>query len=140
MSDGAAEGTSKSFVRWEEPDILFTAYIGAISGGDMRELIDEGRRIYADKPFFFSILDMSGLRSVSGDARTLARDEGRDLKMRAAAIFGASYHLRVLAVLVDKATKLLYRERAAYRIAFFGSEAEARAFVDEQRVLLSPRA
>ncbi|XYI00998.1 hypothetical protein ACMHYB_15100 [Sorangium sp. So ce1128] len=100
----------------------------------------KGGRSTRTSPFFFSILDVSGLRTLSGEARALARDETRNLKMRAAAVFGASYHIRVLSALIQKAAKLLYGDRAGYTVAFFGTEAEARAFVDEQRLLLSPRA
>lgn len=79
----------------------------------------------------FGLIDMSRVGTISPEARLIARAEAGHLPLRGTAVFGASFHHRVIALLANKAATLLKKDHQP--IAFFATEAEARAWIDERR-------
>jgi hypothetical protein len=124
MDEGHPLG--QSYVAWEPPDIVSVAFIGDVSGDEMRRILAEGKQILADKPYAFCLADLSRLASMSSEARVAGRDGGLFAQMRGTATFGASFHIRVITMLVTRARNFLWGERDN-TIELFASEAEARA-------------
>lgn len=123
-------------IRTEPPDAYFVAFVGDISEdvllSKMREL-----RVYTEgKPYVLAINDLTKMRSITAAARNLAVEEGKHLPLRGTAIVGASFQLRVLATLANKALSLLSK-KGDYETRFFDTEAEARAWINERRRALS---
>lgn len=128
----ASQSPGSSFVQWVPPDILYSTFIGDISSEEMRRLMSEGVAFTKDRPGTFGMLNIARLHEVSPEARAVARELAHDVRIRASAIIGASFHHRVLAMLINKATSLLNPARAR-PVRFFNSEAEAFAWFDELR-------
>jgi hypothetical protein len=129
MSEGQRD--RRSTVVFEPPDIVSWTFVGDLEIDLMRELYDEQVRIAKDKPYVFSLVDVTRLGSVSSEARTeAARQQGSNVQ--GLAYIGASFHHRVLATLVTKATRLLNRS-GDYPMRFFATKAEALAWFAERR-------
>jgi hypothetical protein len=120
-----------SFHRWEDPDVTFLAIIGDLSRPEMRRILDETNASAKGKPYIFGLIDMSRVGTISPEARVVARTEAGHFLLRGTAVFGASFHHRVIALLANKAAALLKKDHQP--IAFFATEAEARAWIDERR-------
>jgi hypothetical protein len=121
--------------RWEPPDICITVLIGDISGHEMRRLMAETMVLIAGKPYVLGLIDMSRLGVLSPEARQVARTEALNLPMRGTAVFGASFHHRVLAILINKAASLLKKDHQP--VAFFVTEAEAREWLEARRKVIA---
>lgn len=114
----------------EPPDIFVWTLVGDVDVNVMRELADTQERLSKGMPIFV-LLDVTNLASVSADARK----EGvrkRDVNVGGMAYVGASFHIRVLATLVDKAASVLHRKNVV-PARFFSSKAEALAWFAERR-------
>ena len=77
------------------------------------------------------LCDLSDARSVGPAARGLVLDALRDVRMEAVAIVGASFHMRVLVILVAKAFRVV--TGSTHPVVFFDAEAEGYAWLLEQR-------
>jgi hypothetical protein len=120
-----------SFHRWDPPDIAFLALIGDISGHDMQRLIEVTLLSVAGRSYVLGLIDFTRVGTISPEARMIARTSASHFPMRGTAIFGGGFHHRVLALLVNKAASLLKKDHQP--IAFFATEEEARAWLDERR-------
>jgi hypothetical protein len=80
----------------------------------------------------FVLVDISRLGQVTPAARTATTKRKKTTKIGGAAFIGASFQLRVVVTLVVKAASLL-RKASQIPLAFFESEAEARAWIEERR-------
>jgi hypothetical protein len=128
--------------RFEPPDIYFVRSRGAVTGEEMRLMLDTvvelaeraGRRV-------FWLCDISGLTSVTPEARKVGVEYGNASdSVEATIILGASFHQRVLANFSIKAEKMLRPSRKnAPTVVFVATEGEARALVEEIRRKSRPR-
>jgi hypothetical protein len=97
-----------------------------------REIIDEIRRRASVCGPLLVLNDISALRNVPPDVRKLAAHAGVLEIIRAMAVFGGTFAQRIAVTLAVSAARLRIRgARAALR--FFATEAEARAWLEEQR-------
>jgi hypothetical protein len=126
------EQAKGSFVRFEPPDVCFAAFVGDIDASVMRRMNEELWRIAHDKPHIFLLLDNSRTGSVPSEARKLAAEGLKNLRVMGAAVFGASFTVRVLVSLLARAHAILWKE-TAMDLHFFRDEAEARAWIEERR-------
>ena len=97
----------------------------------MRRLLDDTNASAKGKPYMLGLIDMSRVGTISPEARIIARAEAGHFPLRGTAVFGASFPHRVIAMLANKAASLLKKDHQA--IAFFATEAEARAWLEERR-------
>jgi hypothetical protein len=132
MSGGDVRGST--IFRWEPPDTCFLVLVGDVSGEDMRRLIAAALAQTASMTYTFGLIDMSRLGAVAPEARLVAKNEATAIPMRGTAVFGASFHHRVIATLINKAGSILKKDHQP--IAFFATEAEARAWLTERREAL----
>jgi hypothetical protein len=143
MSDTPLE--SGIIYRWEPPDTSYIAYIGDITGDHQRELIAASwRHRSGDIPHGFVLIDVSRLRRLSAEAREISSAHARQGPdatgpVRGTAIFGASFHIRVIANFGTKAYNLLKRQNDN-PVRFFDTEAAARAWLAERRVAANAQA
>ena len=77
------------------------------------------------------LADFSQLETIPPDSRRLLGEEGRDVKLKATAIFGASFRVRVLTNLIVTALALF--NKTPNPTEFFKSEAEARVWLTKHR-------
>jgi hypothetical protein len=122
-----------SYVRWEPPDVVFVAVNGDVSVDEARRLIAEIRPLLLDKPRVFFISDFRRCGAVPPDARAVTRGVIKGTNVRGTAVFGASFHVRVVMTLIYKAAKLLNNYDDSNPLFFCDTEAQARAWIEERR-------
>jgi hypothetical protein len=89
--------------------------------------------------YIFLLVDLGRTGSVSETARESAMASMRALNPRATAVFGADFHLRIIATLITKAASLI-DPHVKGPVSFFSREKEARDWLAEtRRRVWSPR-
>jgi hypothetical protein len=126
--------------RWEPPDTSFIAYFGDVTGDHARDLIATSGRYTTGIPYTFALIDVSRLRHFSTEAREISSANSRKgpdgrAQLRGTAIFGASFHIRVVANFGTLAYNLLKRQ-TDNPLRFFDTEAAARSWLAERRMLV----
>jgi hypothetical protein len=126
-------------IRFEPPDICFVVYGGDLSEAEAIGINAEIRKVAEGKGHTFLLCDLTNMGDVSTEVRKTSAETLRMVNFRGIAVYGASFHLRVIAMLVAK----LINVKAASAdnpIRFFSTGAEARAWLDERRrAVLSSR-
>lgn len=123
-----------TFFRWEPPDTFFLVLVGDVPGEEMRRTIAKAMEHTAGRTYALGLIDMSRVGTISPEARMIARNEARAIPMRGTAIISASFHHRVIALLINKAVALVRKDYQP--VAFFATETEARAWLAERREAL----
>jgi hypothetical protein len=122
--------------RFEPPDLYFTRMNGEVSEDDVRTQFEAIRTL--SKRTGHNILWLSDVRkmgSFTPEARRVVAEETRKdalAGVRASAAVGASFTTRVLLTLLLRAIRMLRPDKHR-PWTFVETEAEARAFLDEQR-------
>jgi hypothetical protein len=122
--------------RFEPPDLYIIRMNGDVSADDMRMQIDALRAIaQRTGGGVFWLCDVTQMGALSPEARRTAAEaskKGVQDVLRGSAVFGASFATRVMVGLMVRAVRIL--KPGKHRpLAFVETEAEARAFLDEQR-------
>lgn len=117
-----------------EEDMYCITFMGETTVQDTWEL-DKIIRHYAQQGYLLCLGDITHSVSMSHEARKLTAQLSRDLNCPGAtALFGGNAATRILASLVLKALTLIARDMRVFSL--FKTEAEARAWLAEQRPLL----
>jgi hypothetical protein len=119
-------------LRLEPPETVSARIRGVLNVEATRELLGAMRRLCEGKARIFLLGDISGLQGMPGDARKVAAELLLGIPVASTAIFGASFAQRVVATLADKTSNLI-RGSSAYETRFFATEAQARAWLGQQR-------
>ncbi|MCC6558335.1 MAG: STAS/SEC14 domain-containing protein [Polyangiaceae bacterium] len=120
-------------VHVEPPDLLFVRDRGDVSTADAAGILDEVRKLSAVGGPIRMLNDIAGMGDVPAEVwRVFARSDLLS-HVRAMGIFGGSFPQRVLATLIVTAARLGYRGSHLPPIRFFGTEAEARAWLEAAR-------
>ena len=122
-----------SFVRFDPPDISFWAFIGDVSEPEMRRLLQEQLAYLAGAQYTLMLVDMSRTGSVAPGARK-AGAEKPPVPVFGTAIFGASFPIRAIAILVTTAGTLFSKANDS-PVRFFEKEDAARAWLAERRAV-----
>lgn len=127
----------RSHIRFEEPDVAYWCLTGDVTVDDLRGIYDLQLKFCKDKPYILLLVNVREIRSISADARKLAAEgptPGKTvMPVRASAVFGASFHFRVIGTLIAKAAHLIHRgEDNPTR--FFENEADARTWFVKRRL------
>jgi hypothetical protein len=122
--------------RFEPPDLYHTRMDGEVSEDDVRTQFEAIRTLskHAGHTIFW-MSDVRKMGSFTTEARRAVAEETRKdalAGIRASAAFGASFPTRVVVTLLLRAIRAL-KPAKARPYAFVDTEAEARAFLDEQR-------
>ncbi|MDI1430432.1 STAS/SEC14 domain-containing protein [Polyangium sorediatum] len=125
----------ETFALTEEPDLIVWRMIGHVSGDDIRRLFDVQQRFCEGWPHAFVLVDVRRAEHFTPEARRIAAEGPAGgavvLPIRANAVVGASFHIRVLGTLVSRAAALLNPTNTA-PLRFFETEPEARAWLAER--------
>lgn len=122
------------------PDMYFAEFVGDLRLEHMPEVNAVGNRYVRRNGYKLILVDASRAGTMTPEARRMNVENLRkNPGLSATAIFGTSMVTRTIVTLLFKAMDLLSGREAA--VAFFKTEAEARAWLDVQRVrLLATRA
>lgn len=117
----------------EEGALLFFHTNGVLSLEDMQAMFGLHAKIKKEFGYLLVLYDAKNGGSMSPEARKYAAEHTRPEVMHSAsAIFNISYPARVIATLVHRATKVISKLPIG-PMAFFATEAEARAFLENFR-------
>jgi hypothetical protein len=130
MSD-AAPAEASSVLR-EDPDgFLCTAVDGDISDELARAIAAACKRMSDGGRAVLVLSDARRTGAFPASARKVMVDGLRSVRFDAIALFGASFSVRVIALLAAKSVQILTRQ--SYPVAFFDTEVEARAWLRSRR-------
>ncbi|WP_044988292.1 STAS/SEC14 domain-containing protein [Sorangium cellulosum] len=116
----------------EEPNgILYVSPEGELSEEMARSIAAASRRIKESGREVLALADVSRIKAVPHDVRKLMASGALGARHDAVAVVGASFALRVLAMLTARSMNLLTSR--SYPIEFFATEAEACAWLLAQR-------
>ena len=122
------------------PDMYFAEFIGDLRSEHMPEIHEVGNRYLRRNGYKLILVDASRAGTMTPQARRVNVENLRQNPgLSATAVFGTSMVTRTIVTLLFKAMDLLSGREAA--VAFFKTEAEARAWLDAQRIrILAARA
>lgn len=126
-----------SYVTLEPPDVIFWHLIGRVDASDIRRIYAEQLAFSAGKPYILVILDVTQVESITADGRRAAAEgpSRQSMPVRGSVVVGASFHFRVLSLLVSKAAQLIHRHEDN-PLHFVDTLPEARAWIEERRRVL----
>lgn len=119
-----------------ERDVVVIQSIGQTTVADLQLIFHAYAEVRREYGIVLALYDSRFGHGMTADARKellVAKTQ----PMRTAdvsAAFGASFAIRALVSMLERASKLLHRKRLG--AAMFATEAEARAYLDQQRILL----
>jgi hypothetical protein len=122
----------ESAVRFEPPDILYFKIVASPAEDDAIKIMAAAARLAEGKDYLLVINDITRAGDFPAEARKIVAARLALLPVRATALFGASFQLRVLVTLAFKIRDFI-RGEPANPTRFCATEAEARAWIDEQR-------
>lgn len=118
----------------EEPDLYCMRFVGVIRGKEFREMLDLRNAWAAGRPSIFFLVDVSDATSVQPDVRQAMTEERAFGGPRRVTIaVGASFTIRVIGDMVQRAQRLLRPDRFQGDWTFVATETEARAFIEKRR-------
>ena len=133
-ADKGGEGSpERTIVAREGSDVCHMVFIGDIDGAEMQRILDAQKEVMAGCDYALLLIDMTRLRHATPEARKIGA-EARTLNAIGAAIFGASFAIRVLAKLVTTAGAILRKTKPGdIPQEFFETEEEAVAWLNHRR-------
>jgi hypothetical protein len=120
-----------SRVRFEPPDTVLEVLVGDLSGPEMARILDASAPWVETGQDIYFLVDLSKVGAFSADAREAVRKRRKQPNIRGAVMFGASFHMRVVATIVHRALMLL--DKATYGVHFADTEEQARARIEALR-------
>lgn len=126
----------QSYVTFELPDLAYWHLIGRVEESDIIRIYEQQLEFSKDKPYILLVIDVSRFESISAAARRAAAtgpNPGQEaMPVRGSAIIGASFHVRVLGILISKAAFAINRSKDN-DLHFCETAAQARDWVEKRR-------
>lgn len=138
MSNSGSTGRHVTY--FEEPDILYLQLDGPVTEPEGLEINRLHRELGQGKKRLFFLVDLFNLESIHPAVRKDTGSIVKELPLRGAALYNASLKAKVVAKLILTAANLFRKEEEKMPIAFFATEQEARAWIDNRREELAARA
>jgi len=114
------------------PDLARVQWNGSISGDEMREVLDVTHTWLGPKGSVFAVANLAKLGEIPIEVRRVVASHPRAKRIAAIAFINATFQLRVLLTMMQKAVDLLHPTRGT-RVGFFDDEASALAWLDGER-------
>lgn len=131
--EGEAGAADRTVITKEGSDICRWTFVGDIDGAEMRRLLTAQKGVMEGCDHVLLLIDMRRMGSVTPEGRKIGA-EPSNVNAIGTAIFGASFHIRVLAKLVTTASAVLRKAKHEESpVDFFETEADAKAWLDKRR-------
>ncbi|WP_240806821.1 STAS/SEC14 domain-containing protein [Polyangium spumosum] len=127
-------GFARMGAHWakREGSILVVRWSGDVSLDDMKALYDRIDEMGREVPGVYCLFDSAHSVSVARDARVWAVREAQGARaIRGIAVVGASFAVRVLGTMLNRATDALLRHGIPLR--FFDTPEEGRDYLESER-------
>lgn len=119
------------WAKLEQPDTIFVEINGDISAEDIRGLLVHVARLGDGEGPVYFVQDLSKLGSFRAAARTEIAKDPRTARVAVVVCIGASFHVRVIMSMIDRALKFV---RPTTPLILFATDmAEARALVAAEK-------
>ena len=123
----------KHITSFEEPDIVFMRLSGPVSAEEGAEINRLHREMGMGRDHVFFLVDLKELDGIHPSVRKESGETLKELPLRGAAIYQASFKARVVAKLIITAMNLFRSDDDKAPIEFFDTEAEARDWIERRR-------
>lgn len=123
----------KHITSFEEPDIVFMRLSGPVSAEEGAEINRLHREMGMGRDHVFFLVDLKELDGIHPSVRKESGETLKELPLRGAAIYQASFKARVVAKLIITAMNLFRSDDDKAPIEFFDTEAEARGWIERRR-------
>jgi hypothetical protein len=121
-------------ISFEDPDVVVVRFNGDVTGKETLDFIRLFESHWPPGRTVFLLMDMTASRSLSSDARKIFLDFVRRRRpFKASLFFGTPPRVRAFASIFLNAARLLIGVREPAE--FFDTEAQARAWIEQQRRL-----
>lgn len=118
-----------------EGDVLIVGMTGEVSVSEMQAVLDLGEELFARNGYILLLADARGLTGMHPDARKLQAERVKQyIRPSHTAMYHVNAIMRVMATLVQRGVTLVTGK--TFPLSFHKDEAEARAELARQRVLL----
>ncbi|HVK63841.1 MAG TPA: STAS/SEC14 domain-containing protein [Polyangium sp.] len=115
-----------------EGAILIVRWIGEVTLDDMKAFYDRIDEMSHDEPAVYCLFDSAHSLAVTREARVWAVREATGAKaVRGIAVIGASFSVRILGTMLNRATNAILRHGVP--LAFFATAEEGRAYLEAER-------
>ncbi len=114
----------------EGDDVVTNAFGGSPDVPEMIKIVDAIIELADGKPIFF-MLDMTKLETVPAAVRKVIGDSSTRINFKAIGMFGATFHIRVVASLINSALSLF--GKAPFPQQFFDSREQVMTWFDKLR-------
>jgi hypothetical protein len=121
-------------VEFGEDEIAVLTYRGTVSAQEMRDMLALEDARSSNAAYALTICDVREFGGMDGPTRKISADHPRRCPMFFTAYVGASFSLRVVIAMYEKAVNLLHGEK--YASAFFDNHAAARAWLLAKRATM----
>ncbi|HMY19556.1 MAG TPA: hypothetical protein PKA58_24695 [Polyangium sp.] len=116
-----------------EGDVIVIKNFGETTLADLQIILAAYERVHGRYGHMFALYDGRLGKGMTSEARRemLANASGSRRAADATAVFGAPFSMRILVNMLDRA--LIGLRKKSLGVVMFATEAEARAYLDEQR-------
>lgn len=122
----------KHITYFEEPDIIFMKFKGAVSDEEGLELLRRQLQFANGHKLLFFLIDAEELISISPAARKAVAEKLKEVPLRGMAIYSAPLKAKVITKLIITAVNL-FRGEDMNPVHFLDSEQEAREWIASRR-------
>jgi hypothetical protein len=138
-SDDSATPPPGEPTLWFEGDMLVMRSVGAVEVREMQRMIDMSEQLYEKYGYMLVLADAMRTSGLSSDARKLQAERlKRVIRPSHTAIYHVNAVVRVMTGLAQRGIEAISGK--TYPVSFHKDEAEARAELDRQRVILQQSA
>jgi hypothetical protein len=120
----------KQLTGFEEPDVIYLKLAGIVTDEEAKAMSALHLDFCQGRDRVFFLVDMSELETIPNLARKATIDALRQMPMHGLSVYQAPLTARVLAKLIAAALRLFGK---GMPLQFSDSEAEARAWIEQQR-------
>jgi len=121
-------------VRFAEPDEYCVTMNGPLSLDEAEQLVEMAHMLGREHGLLRMMVDVSGFESSGQRIRQVfIKGNGTPYPLRAVAIYGASFPVRIAMTMVLTAGAHILPENFQYPVEFVATEAQARVWLDKYR-------
>ena len=122
---------------FEEPDIIYMKFSGAVSTEDALELLRRQMAMGEGKETLFFLIDAENLETISPEGRRAVAETLKVLPLRGMAVVQAPLKARVVTKLVITAINLFRRDSNLNPVSFFDTEDDAQDWIANRRKMFA---
>lgn len=122
---------------FEEPDIIYMKFGGAVTTEDAQELLRRQVAMSQGKSVLFFLIDAEELDNIAPEGRRAVAETLKEIPLRGMAVVKAPLKAKVVTKLVITAINLFRRDSNLNPVSFFDTEDEAQDWIATRRKMFT---